>query len=212
MAGISEQQLLGALATIARAQADGGVSKMPGADHAPEGGGTDPSSAVAAMDGEAREILDEAAQAIAFVAFVSRGGNGESNQALTCRHGAHGVACGGGAAPSHRMSPDILAEDGRVEAEIERAGEAIDRESRRDTTAGAIAAAMEARLLGTAITLAGCTLSEGMDGQAAVRACAAHCLTGLAAELMAMAAAGAATSNLPTAVSGDRQADGSKRP
>jgi hypothetical protein len=68
---------------------------------------------------------------------------------------------------------------------------------------GSITAALEARVLGTAITLAGCTLPEGQDGQAMVRLRAARCLTRLAAGLMAMNAAGSAPSGVvPTTPGG----------
>jgi hypothetical protein len=97
--------------------------------------------------------------------------------------------------PAEVMS--ILAEDGRGEAEIDRAGEAIDREFARDATPEAITGALEARILGTAITLAGCTLPEGVDGQHAVRLRAARVLARLATGLMAMNASGSATPGLP---------------
>jgi len=190
MAAVSEQRLFDALATVARAFADGGVPAMPGADAAPDAGAAaDASPAIAAMDDEAREVLGEAALAIAFGAFASRGGDGGSIQTL--------IAAMGLMAISAEEEPDppaeilgIAAEDGRVEAEIDRAGEAVDGEFGRDVPAEAVTAALEARILGTAITLAGCTLPEGMDGQAAVRLRAARCLTKLAAGLVAMNAAG----------------------
>ena len=199
MASISEQRLFDALATISRAFADGGVPAMPGADDAPEGGASDSSPpAIAAMDDEAREVLGEEALASAFGAFASRGGDGGSLQTL--------IAAMGLMAISAEEEPDppaeilgIAAEDARVEAEIDRAGEAVDREFGRDAPAEAVAAALEARILGTAITLAGCTLPEGTDGQAAVRLRAARCLARLAAGLVAMNAAGGAAPGLPAA-------------
>ncbi len=107
----------------------------------------------------------------------------------------------------------IAAEDGRVEAEIDRAGEAVDAEFGRDAAAEAVAAALEARILGTAVTLAGCTLPEGVEGgQAAVRLRAARCLAKLATGLMAMNAAGGASSGLPVAAApGDAPAGGPAR-
>jgi hypothetical protein len=103
----------------------------------------------------------------------------------------------------------IAAEDGLVEAEVDRAGEAVDREFGRDGSAGAVTAALEARILGTAVTLAGCTLPEGVDGQAAVRLRAARCLAKLSAGLMLMnaagggaAAVGGAAPGLPAAAPG----------
>jgi hypothetical protein len=82
-----------------------------------------------------------------------------------------------------------------------------------------VAAALEARILGTAVTLAGCTLPEGVDGQAAVRLRAARCLAKLSAGLMAMNAAGAAAAaaggaapGLPLAASGGGPDGGPARP
>jgi hypothetical protein len=93
----------------------------------------------------------------------------------------------------------IAAEDAQVEAEIDRAGEAMDAAFGRSATAETITAALEARILGASITLAGCTLPENVDGQAAVRLRAARCLARLAAGLLAMNAAGGRTAGLPTA-------------
>ena len=47
-------------------------------------------------------------------------------------------------------------------------------------------AALEARIVGTAITLAGCTLQDGEDGQEAVRVRAARYLARLSAGLLVM--------------------------
>ena len=47
---------------------------------------------------------------------------------------------------------------------IDRAGEAVDGEVGRDASAEVVAAALEARILGAAVTLAGCMLPEGVDG------------------------------------------------
>ncbi len=67
MAAVSEQRFFDALATVARAFADGGVPAIPGVDAVRAAGAAGPSSpAIAAMDDEAREGLDEAALAIAF--------------------------------------------------------------------------------------------------------------------------------------------------
>ena len=220
MAAISEQRLFDALAIVARAFADGGVPAMPGVDAAPDAMGdaaAGASPAIAAMDDEAREVLGEAALAVAFGAFASRGGDGGPIQTL--------IAAMGLMAISAEEEPDppaeilgIAAEDARVEAEIDRAGEAVDGELGRDASAEAVTSALEARILGTAITLAGCTLPEGVDGQAAVRLRAARCLAKLSAGLVAMNAAGgtAATSGaalgLPTAVPGRAPDGGPPRP
>ncbi len=213
MAAISEQRLFDALATVARAFADGGVPAMPGVDAAPDGGAAAGlSPAIAAMDDEAREVLGEAALAIAFGAFASRGGDGGPMQTLIAAMGLMAISAEEEPDPPAEIM-GIAAEDARVEAEIDRAGEAVDGEFGRDASAEAMTAALEARILGTAITLAGCTLREGVDGQAAVRLRAARCLTKLAAGLMAMNAAGSgATPGLPAAAPGGVPDGGPARP
>src|SRR3712207_532494 len=141
---------------------------MPGVDAAPDAGAAaNASPAIAAIDDEAREVLGEAALAVSFGAFASRGGDGGPIQALVAAMGLMAILQEEPDPPAEILG--IGAEDGRVEAEIDRAGEAVDREFGRDGPAEAVAAALEARILGTAVTLAGCTLPEGVDGQAAVR-------------------------------------------
>jgi hypothetical protein len=199
MAAVSEQRLFDALATVARAFADGGVPAMPGTDAAADAGvALDRSPAIAAMDDEAREVLGEAALAVAFGAFASRGGDGGPIQTLIAAMGLMAILAEEEPDPPAEIL-GIAAEDGRVEAEIDRAGEAVDREFGRDASAEILNAALEARILGTAITLAGCTLPEGVDGQAAVRLRAARCLARLAAGLMAMNAAGGSMPAPPAA-------------
>jgi hypothetical protein len=214
MAAVSEQRLFDALATVARAFADGGVPAMPGVGPAPDAGGdgAGPSPAIAAMDDEAREVLGEAALAVAFGAFASRGGDGGPIQTLIAAMGLMAILTGEEPDPPAEIL-GIAAGDDRVEAEIDRAGEAVDGEFGRDAPAEAVAAALEARILGTAVTLAGCTLPEGVDGgQAAVRLRAARCLAKLSAGLMAMNAAGAAAPGLPAAVPGGTPDGGLTRP
>jgi hypothetical protein len=211
MAAVSEQRLFEALATVARAFADGGVPTMPGADAGSDGSADDPSPAIAAMDDEAREVLGEAALAIAFGAFASRGGDGGPIQTLIAAMGLMAILAEEEPDPPAEIL-GIAAEDGRVEAEIDGAGGAIDREFGRDASAEAVTAALEARVLGTAIALAGCTPPEGVDGQAAVRLRAARCLTRLAAGLLAMNAAGAAGSALPPAGPAGEPERGPERP
>jgi hypothetical protein len=211
MAAVSEQRLFDALATVARAFADGGVPAMPGVDAAP-GAAADASPTIAAMDDEAREVLGEAALAIAFGAFASRGGDGGPIHTLVAAMGLMAILAGEEPDPPAEIL-GIAAEDGRVEAEVDRAGEAVDREFGRDASPDAVAAALEARILGTAVTLAGCTLPEGVDGQPAVRLRAARCLAKLSAGLMLMnvAGGGAAPRPLP-AVPGDAPGGGATRP
>src|SRR5690349_5966430 len=166
MAAVSEQRLFAALATITRAFADGGVPAMPGADAPAEAVPENSSPAIAALDDEAREVLGEAALAVAYGAFASHGGDAGAIQMLIAAMGLMAALSGEEPDPPAEIL-GIAAEDARVEAEIDAAGEAVDREFGRDATAEAVAAALEARILGTAITLAGCTLPEGVDGQAA---------------------------------------------
>jgi hypothetical protein len=214
MAAVSEQRLFDALATVARAFADGGVPAMPGADAAPDAAGTaaDASPAIAAMDDEAREVLGEAALAVSFGAFASRGGDGGPIHTLVAAMGLMAILAEEEPDPPAEIG-GIAAEDGRVEAEVDRAGEAVDREFGRDASAGAMIAALEARILGTAVTLAGCTLPEGVDGQAAVRLRAARCLAKLSAGLMLMNAAGGGTApRPPAAVPGGAPGGGAARP
>jgi hypothetical protein len=213
MAAVSEQRLFDALATVARAFADGGVPAMPGVDTAPDAAGTaaDASPAIAAMDDEAREVLGEAALAIAFGAFASRGGDGGPIHTLVAAMGLMAILAEEEPDPPAEIG-GIAAEDGRVEAEIDRAGEAVDREFGRDAPAEAVTAALEARILGTAVTLAGCTLPEGVDGQAAVRLRAARCLAKLSAGLMLMnVAGGGAAPRQPAAVPGGVPGGGATR-
>lgn len=177
MAAVSEQRLFDALATISRAFAEGGV---PGA----EGG----DAAIAAMDPETREVLGEAALAVAFGAFAARAGEGAMHS-LIAALGLLAIAADEEPDPPAEIM-GIGAEDARVEAELDRAGEALDREFGRDADCATMTAALEARILGNAILLGGCTLPEGVDGAVAVRLRAARALVRLAAGLVAMNAAG----------------------
>jgi hypothetical protein len=176
---ISEQRLFDALATITRAFGDGQLAPDDTAD----------GPAMAAMDEETREVLGEAALAVAFGAFASRGGDGGAMHTLIAAMGLMAILAGEEPDPPAEIL-GIAAEDARVEAEIDRAGEAIDREFGRDASPVEITAVLEARILGTAITLAGCTLPEGVDVQPAARLRAARGLVRLAAGLMAMNSAG----------------------
>jgi hypothetical protein len=190
MAGTSEQRLLDALATLSRAFAEGGAPSMPGADAAPEGGAADGALPPGGLDAETREVLGEAALAVAFGAFASRGDEHGPIQTLIASLGLLAVLADEEPDPPAEIL-GILAEDSRVESEIERAGAALDAEFGRNASAEAQIAALEARILGSAITLAGCTLPEGAEGPAAVRRHAARCLARLATGLLAMNAAGA---------------------
>jgi hypothetical protein len=209
MTATSEQRLFLALATLVRAFTEGGLPAVPETETAPRGAtaaageapgtaaGADMPAFLAAMDEEEREALGEAALAVAFGAFAAGGRETGPMQALLAALGLMAVLAGEEPDPPAEIL-GIAAEDARVEAEIDRAGEALDAEFGREATAEAVTAALEARLLGTAITLAGCTLPEGVEGPAAVRLRAARCLARLAAGLLAMNAA-AGTAGRPAA-------------
>jgi hypothetical protein len=188
MPPVSEQRLAEALRTISHAFADGRVPDRPG-DH-PDAGEEDPGPA--AMDDELRAGLGEAALAVAFGAFASRAGDGGSLHLLIASMGLLALQAGEEPDPPAEILA-IAAEDARVEAEIDRAGDAIDAEFGREAQCEAVTAALEARLLGTAITLAGCTMPEGTERQEAVRLRAARILARLAAGLVAMNAAAPAS-------------------
>ncbi|MFH5926383.1 hypothetical protein [Roseomonas xinghualingensis] len=184
MSQISELKLFEALATLSRASAEGGVPSMPDAETippAPEGAPV----ALHAMDEESRGVLGEAALAVAYGAFASQGGDSGPMHMLVGALGLMSLHAGEEPDPPAEIM-GVLAEDERVECEIDRAGEAIDGEFGRDASAEALVGALEARIIGTAITLSGCTLPEQGGDQAAVRLGAARCLTRLAAALMTM--------------------------
>jgi hypothetical protein len=179
----SEQRLFDALATLCQACAAGEVPPPPGESvEAPHPG-----------DPETRAVLGEAALAVAFGAFAERGDPGGPMQTLLAALGLLAVQAGEEPDPPAEIL-GIAAEDDRVEAEIDRAGEALDAEFGRDADANTLTGALEARILGSAITLAGCTLPEGVEGQAAVRLRAARSLVRLAAGLVALNAVGAGAS------------------
>jgi hypothetical protein len=190
MAVISERHLFAALTTLSHALAEGNVPQMSGATGASaQTIETNEAPAIAAMDDEARQALGEAALAVAFGAFASRGGDSGPIHTLVAAMGLMGILAGDEPDPPAEIF-GIAAEDAQVEAEIDRAGEVVDAAFGRSATAEAVTAILEARILGTSITLAGCTLPEGVDGQIAVRLRAARCLARLAAGLLAMNAAG----------------------
>lgn len=197
MAPISEQRLFDALATITRAFGDGGVPSFEGAPQTTEP--ADASPAIEALSPHMREVLGEAALAVAYGAFASRGGDGGAVHTLIAAMGLMSILSGEEPDPPAEILA-IGAEDARVEQEIDRAGDALDGEFGRDASAPALIAALEARILGTAITLAGCTLPDGAAGQAEVRLRAARCLARLSAGLMLMNVAHGATDS---SVAGD---------
>ena len=199
MAPISEQRLFDALATITRAFADGGIPALSGAEAAPAvTADLEPSPAIAAMDDATREVLGEAALAVAFGAFASRGGDGGPIQTLLASLGLMAILAEEEPDPPAEIM-GIAAQDQQVEEEIDRAGEALDGTYGPDAATDEVVGALEARILGTALTLAGCTLPEGASGQHAVRLRAARCLARLAAGLMAMNVAAGTTPDMAAA-------------
>lgn len=195
MTTIPEKALFDALATVSRAFADDGVPVAAEADSR----ATSPhasSGTIQGMDPEVREALGEASLAVAYGAFAS---GDEAAGALHMLVGATGLLAlhGGEDADPALEIMTVLADDTRVETDIDRAGEALDRELGRDASAAGLSAALEARIVGTGITLAGCTLPAGLDGQAAVRARAARYLARLAVGLLAVNAMEAAAPSMP---------------
>ncbi|WP_156963671.1 hypothetical protein [Muricoccus aerilatus] len=185
MTKVSEQRLFDALATITRAFGEGGFPPVDAAGPGAADGVADASPAIEALSDDTREVLGEAALAVAYGAFASRGGDGGAIHTLVAAMGLMAHLSGEEPDPPAEIL-SIAAEDARVEAEIDRAGEAIDTEFGRDAPAEALVAALEARILGTAITLAGCTLPDSTAGQSEVRLRAARWLARLSAGLMAM--------------------------
>ncbi|HEV7267634.1 MAG TPA: hypothetical protein VGN83_22430 [Falsiroseomonas sp.] len=190
----SQRRLLDALALLSRACADGAVPEQA----RPREDDGDAGAPPAPLGDAEKEVLGEAGLAVAFGAFLSRGDEGGAIQTLIATLGLLAALAGEEPDPPAEIL-GIAAEDARVEAEIDRAGEAMDREFGRESSAEALTAALEARILGSAITLAGCTLPEGVEGQRAVRLGAARCLARLAAGLLAMNAAGALSGTSPGA-------------
>lgn len=173
MAKISERQIFDALGTLSRAVGEG-TTPFEGSL----------SDATDTLSDAAREVMGEAAFAVAFGAFAARGGSDGPMHALVTALGLMAMLAGEEPDPPAEILR-AAAEDARVEAEIDRAGEAVDAEFDCHAPGGAIAAALEARILGTAILLAGCT-EEKVEDQTAVRLGAARTLTRLAAGLLLM--------------------------
>ena len=181
----SEKALSDALAAVSRAFADDGVPSLAEADGHAGGPSHAPAGPVEAMNPEVREALGEASLAVAYGAFASLDQAAGAMHMLVGATGLLALHAGEDADPSVEIMT-LLADDARVEVEIDRAGEALDQELGRDASASSLTAALEARIVGTSITLAGCTLPPGLDGQAAVRARAARYLARLAVGLLAI--------------------------
>lgn len=190
---IREQALFDALSAVSRSFAEDGIPTLAEAEGAKAGGPAGaPSETLEAMDPEVREALGEAALAVAYGAFASQDQAAGAMHMLVGATGLLALHAGEDADPAAEMM-GVLADDARVETEVDRAGDALDHELGRDATAAMQIAALEARIAGTAIMLAGCTLPEAHDGQAAVRVHAARYLVRIAAGLLAINAMETAT-------------------
>jgi hypothetical protein len=185
MTTVSEKALFDALATVSRAFTEAATATSASGDAADADG---PAELVNSVQPEVRAALGEAALAVAYGAFASQDQEAGVMHMLVGAIGLLAMQAGEDPDPPAEIMA-VLAEDDRVESEIDRAGEALDQEFGRDAPGGKLAAALEARIVGSAITLAGCTLPERLDGQAAVRAQAARILARLAAGLMTINAA-----------------------
>ena len=187
---IREKELFDALAAVSRAFAETGVP-VPGDTQNTSEAGMQASAEVEAMSPEVKEALGEAALAVAYGAFASQDEAAGAMHMLVGATGLLALHAGEDADPSSEIM-GMLADDARVEAEIDRAGEALDQEHATNTSVEALESALEARIAGTAIMLAGCTLPVELDGQAAVRARAARYLARIAVGLLAINAVEAA--------------------
>lgn len=184
MALSPDPKLHEALAVVAKAIAAG---KLPyptdEADQPPAAG--DDRDLIGQLDAEGGEVLGEAAMAVAFGAFAARGGDNGPVHTLVASIGLMAMLAGEEPDPPGEIG-SVLTDGDQVEAEIDQAGELADRVYARSKSCDEAIAALEARIVGTAITLAGCTLPDDQDDQQAVRARAARYLARLSAGLLLM--------------------------
>jgi hypothetical protein len=184
MAPSTKPNIHQALAQVAQAVADGSLPSLldgeAGLSWAGEG-----ESPLARMDAESGEVLGEAALAVAFGAFGARGGDGGPIHTLVASIGLMAMLAGEEPDPPQEIA-SVLTDGDKVEAEIDLAEVLADEEFRKTRSSDSAIAALEARIVGTAITLAGCTLQDGEDGQEAVRMRAARYLARLSAGLLVM--------------------------
>lgn len=184
MAPSPDPKLHQALAVVAKAIADG---KLPyptdEADQPPVG--SDDLGVISQLDAEGGEVLGEAALAVAFGAFATRGGDDGPVHTLVASIGLMAMLAGEEPDPPAEIG-SVLTDGDQVEAEIDQAGELADHVYAKAKSCDEAIAALEARIVGTAITLAGCTLLEDQDDQQAVRMRAARYLARLSAGLLLM--------------------------
>lgn len=201
MASSTKPNIHQALAQVAQAVADGRLPLLfdRGGDPSWDSQGEPP---LARMDAESGEVLGEAALAVAFGAFAARGGDGGPIHTLVASIGLMAILAGEEPDPPQEIA-SVLTDGDKVEAEIDRAEELVDKAFRKTRSSDDAIAALEARIVGAAITLAGCTLQDGEDGQEAVRMRAARYLARLSAGLLLMnqalrASPGAGRPDLPS--------------
>jgi hypothetical protein len=184
MAPPPDLKLRQALAVVAKAIADGSLSQpTEKADQLRPNRGD--LGFVGQLDAESGEVLGEAALAVAFGAFAARGGDGGPIRTLVASIGLMAMLVGEEPDPPAEIG-SVLTDGDQVEAEIDQAGELADQMYAKSKSCDDAVAALEARIVGTAITLAGCTLPDEHDSQQAVRARAARYLARLSAGLLLM--------------------------
>ena len=184
MASSAQPNIHQALAVVAKAITDGSLPFLLD-DEGETAWGEDGETPIAQMDAESGEVLGEAALAVAFGAFAARGGDGGPIHTLVASIGLMAILAGEEPDPPKEIA-SVLTDGDKVEVEIEQAGTLVDDEFRKGQSSDDLIAALEARIVGTAITLAGCTLSNSEDGQEAVRVRAARYLARLSAGLLVM--------------------------
>jgi hypothetical protein len=202
MAPSPDPKLHQALAVVAKAIADGKLPyPLDEADQPPMG--SDDLGLIGQLDAAGGEVLGEAALAVAFGAFATRGGDDGPVHTLVASIGLMAMLAGEEPDPPAEIG-SVLTDGDQVEAEIDQAGELADHAYAKAKSCEEAIAALEARIVGTAITLAGCTLPDDQDDQQAVRLRAARYLARLSAGLLLMNHALQQKAHRPaTAVSSD---------
>jgi hypothetical protein len=184
MAPPPDPKLHQALTLVAKAIADGKLPYPTDETDQPLVGSDDP-GLIGQLDAEGGEVLGEAALAVAFGAFAARGGDDGPVHTLVASIGLMAMLAGEEPDPPAEIG-SVLTDSDQVEAEIDQAGELADHVYAKAKSCDEAIAALEARIVGTAITLAGCTLPDGQADQQAVRMRAARYLARLSAGLLLM--------------------------
>lgn len=184
MAPSPDPKLHQALAVVAKAIADGKL-QYPTDEADQPLVGSDDLDLIGQLDTAGGKVLGEAALAVAFGAFAARGGDDGPVHTLVASIGLMAILAGEEPDPPAEIG-SVLTDGDQVETEIEQAGELADHVYAKAKSCDEATAALEARIVGTAITLAGCTLPDGQHDQQAVRARAARYLARLSASLLLM--------------------------